>query len=91
MSNLCIVTKLQQISQKGDLAVRWLRQQKFAMGQPFMIYSKDLPTQFVYLEFASGLIQLAEIKTDSRNFSIVRNLSIDEANAIREKFKLRQF
>ncbi|MCG2612673.1 hypothetical protein LZZ85_00215 [Terrimonas sp. NA20] len=82
------MTKLKQISQKGDLAVRWLRQQKFKMGQPFMIYSKDLPMQFAYLEFASGLIQLAEIKTGSRNFSIVRDLSIAEANAICKKFKL---
>lgn len=53
-----------------------------------MIYSNELPTQFVYLEFASGLIQLAEVKSGSREFSIVRDLSIDEAAAVRKKFKL---
>lgn len=53
-----------------------------------MIYSKELSNQFVYLEFSTGAIQLAEVKTGARDFIIVRDLSAQEAAAVRKKFKL---
>ena len=82
------MTKLQNISEKGNFAVRQLRQQKFRAGQPFMIYSKELPTDQIYLELPNGVIHVARIKKGERDFLVLRDLNQGEANSLRIKYKL---
>lgn len=80
--------QLQQISEKGNLAVRRLRLSKFEAGQPFMIYSRELPKNQIYLEFSNGLIQLAQVDSSKRDFQVIRNLTQFEAKTLRVKYKL---
>jgi hypothetical protein len=82
------VSTLEQISAKGYAAVRELRLQKFRAELPFMIYTRDLPSHQFYLEYANGLIQLAQISSDGQSYDIHRHLSISESDLIRQKYNL---
>jgi len=57
-------------------------------GQSFMIYSRDLPRSYVYLEFASGLIQVAEAVSGAHDFVIIRDLDWREASDLRDLYQL---
>lgn len=80
------MTALQTIEQIGNEAVRKLRLQKLRNGRPFMINSKDLPTDQCYLEFPDGIIKLVQLKHSAKDFTVLRILSADEEQTVRRKY-----
>ncbi|RPE08759.1 hypothetical protein EGT74_17145 [Chitinophaga lutea] len=77
-----------QIENSGNFAIRKLRADKLKNGLPFMINSKDLPTNEAYLEYPCGRIALITITKESRDFIVLRNLTPHENSIIRAKFNL---
>ena len=80
------MTALQTIEQIGSEAVKKLRLQKLRNGNPFMINSKELPTDQCYLEFPDGSIKLVQLKNSAKDFTVLRTLSADEEQKIRRKY-----
>lgn len=80
------MTALQIIEQIGNEAVRKLRLRKLRKGHPFMINSKDLPSDQCYLEFPDGNIKLVELNDSAKDFTILRILSAEEEQKIRRKY-----
>lgn len=70
------------------VAVRRLRINKLRSGQPFLIYSEDLPTRHAYLEFPEGKILLVTLKKGEHDFTTIRELSSEENKAIRNRLNL---
>ena len=79
------------IEKKGADAVRKLRLLKLQTGKPFMINAKELPIGQCYLEYPDGKIALVSIMQNSIDFSIIRELTIEECNQIRVKYQLETF
>lgn len=77
-----------QIENIGNQAIRNLRRSKFVNGQPFMINSKDLPSNMCYLEYPDGKMTLVSIQRELKDFNFIRNLSPVESNEIRQKYNL---
>ena len=80
------MTALQNIEQIGSEAVKKLRLQKLRNGHPFMINSKDLPSDQCYLEFPDGSIKLVQLKNSAKDFTILRTLLTDEEQKIRQEY-----
>jgi hypothetical protein len=80
------MTVLQTIGKIGTEAVKELRLQKLRNGLPFMINSNDLEPRQCYLEFPDGVIQLAYLKKAANEFTMIRKLSLTEAQALRSKY-----
>jgi hypothetical protein len=83
------MTTLQKYGQIGTDAVRQLRENKLRAGLPFMINVDELSADQCYLEMPNGDIQLVELNARNNDFSIVRTLSLEEANVIREQLHLQ--
>jgi hypothetical protein len=83
------MTTLQKYGQIGTDAVRQLRENKLRAGLPFMINVDELSADQCYLEMPNGDIQLVELNARNNDFSIVRKLSLEEANVIREQLHLQ--
>ena len=81
------MTELNTIEKKGTEAVRKLRLQKLKTGYPFMINSKELLSNQCYLEYPNGAIKLVTFTKASRDFNVIRELSITEANTLRSRYK----
>ncbi len=84
------MSTLQNIEKKGTAAVKRLRSQKLAKGLPFMINSNELPTTQCYLEYPNGSIQLVVLSQTSRDFTVIRELSLPESNRLRATYKLTE-
>lgn len=82
------MTELQKIKIKGNTAVRNLRKKKLLSNQPFMIYSRELPKNQVYLEYADGTMRLVETLMGNQDFKFVRYLTHSESNLLRQRFNL---
>jgi hypothetical protein len=82
------VNELKIIEKRGTEAVRKLRLTKLRSGRPFMINSKELLSNQCYLEFPDGSIKLVTLKTSAKDFDILRDLSPNEANVIRQRYHL---
>ena len=80
------MTALQTIQKIGSDAVRKLRLQKLRNGRPFMINSKDLPSNKCYLEFPDGNIKLVQLDSAAKDFIVLRTLSASEEQKIRRKY-----
>jgi len=80
------MTELQLLGKKGTEAVKELRLQKLGKGYPFMINSNELESRTFYLEFPDGTIQLACSEKDTKEFTMIRELSTAEAEALRAKY-----
>ncbi|HEY2720691.1 MAG TPA: hypothetical protein VGI82_03140 [Chitinophagaceae bacterium] len=78
-----------KIDEKSALrAIKKLRKKKLNQGLPFMINSDTLDTTQCYLEYPDGSIKIVEADTRERDFQIVLELSMDDANKLRKKLKL---
>jgi hypothetical protein len=82
------MTEIEEIEQKGTAAVKRLRIKKLERGHPFMINSKDLPGNQCYLEYPNGSIALVTISKSSKDFTVLRTLSLDEQNSLRARHHL---
>ena len=80
------MTALQTIEQIGNEAVKKLRLQKLRNGRPFMINSRDLPTDQCYLEFPDGTIQLVFLKNAAKEFTVIRTLPLSEEQSLRRVY-----
>lgn len=78
------------LSWVGTNAVKKLRLNKLRHGNPFMINSKELPFDQCYLEYPSGSIVLATLARSSKDFDIIRELTIIETEDLRKKFDLER-
>lgn len=72
----------------GKIAVRQLRMSKFSQGYSFMITSQELSNGEAYLEHPDGKMDLVTAKKDAVEFTLIRNLTNQEANAVRENLNL---
>lgn len=70
----------------GTLAVKKLRLQKLRDGIPFMINSNALQEGQSYIEFPNGIIQLVSITSGDKDFTLIKELTAEEAIALRKKF-----
>jgi hypothetical protein len=82
------MSELQKIERTGTAAVKQLRRQKLLKGLPFMINSKELPSNQCYLEYPDGTIQLVSLSKTARDFDLIRELSLRESKKLRLKFNL---
>jgi hypothetical protein len=76
------------INEKGSEAVKQLRLKKLQNGQPFLIYSADLPKDQCYLEYPDGSIKLASFTKGAHDFIIIRELPENESLKVRVKYNL---
>jgi hypothetical protein len=83
-----LMLKTEDLERIGTNAVRELRINKFKNGNPFLINSKDLPSNQCYLEYANGKIILASFSSGSHDFVIIRELTDQESMALRAKLEL---
>ena len=79
---------IKQIEKAGTLAVKKLRESKFRNGLPFMINSKELPSDQCYLEYADGTIELVVLSRKDNDFKIITKISTEEGKVIRRQLKL---
>lgn len=85
------MTALQIIEKIGNEAVQELRLEKLRSGHPFMINSKELESNQCYLEYPDGRILLVFLKNAAREFTVIRTLSLAEAEVLREKYGFPSF
>lgn len=71
-------------------AIRNLRSEKLKSGHAFMIHIEELEPEQSYLEFPSGAIQLVKASTSNQDWIVIRNLSEQEANGLRQRLQLSQ-
>jgi hypothetical protein len=83
-----MVLKMEELEQLGTNAVRELRINKFKSGNPFLINSKDLPSNQCYLEYANGKIILSSFSSGSHDFVTIRELTDRESATLRSKLEL---
>ncbi len=77
-----------ELGRVGTEAVKRLRINKLKHGEPFMINSKELPIDQCYLEYPNGKILLATFSSESRDFIILRELTIEESKSLRSRLEL---
>ena len=77
-----------EIQQKGTGAVKKLRLQKLQNGIPFMINSKELPGNQCYMEYPDTSIKLVTISGSGLEFIVLRILTENECNELRQKYNL---
>ena len=80
--------KIKQIEKSGRLAVEMLRKNKLGMGLPFMINAENLPSTQFYYEYPDGYIKLVTISEDRLDFKILAELTMQQSDDIRKKYKL---
>jgi hypothetical protein len=71
-------------------AVRKLRLKKLRDGHTFLIYTSDLPSRHGYLEYPEGRITLVTVKPGEQDFTVIRELTPEENEAIRIELNLEQ-
>ena len=77
---------IDQTTAQGTVAVRKLREQKLRNGMPFMINVKELNSDECYFEYPGGHIKLVTIASHGKEMQVVRELSLNEAQGLRERF-----
>jgi len=76
------------LEKQAGLSIEQLREQKFIKNMPFMLGELDLNNNLFYYEYANGDIAIAEFESHAQNHKILRFLTIEEADNLREKFNL---
>jgi hypothetical protein len=80
--------KRKRLEKAARLAIQNLRRNKLKLGFPFMINTHLLPSDQCYMEYPDGTIKLVTIDRDNRDFKVISELSSEECNYLRRKFKL---
>jgi len=80
--------KRKKLEKAGYLAVMALRRGKLKMGFPFMINTHLLPSGQCYMEYPDGIIKIVAIDRNINDFKVISELSSEESNLLRRKFKL---
>jgi hypothetical protein len=79
---------LSEIELIGSNAVKKLRENKLQKGLPFMINSKNLPSNQAYLEYPNGSIAIVQIYKSAQDFTVIKELDIYEVSKIRTWYNL---
>jgi hypothetical protein len=79
---------IKQLENNGLKAVQILRKTKLSKGQPFMINSRQLPSNQCFLEFPEGSIKVVTIDKKENEFVVLKELSAEEILEVRKKYKL---
>jgi hypothetical protein len=79
---------IKEIETLGFNAVKTLRKSRLSRGNFFMINLNSLPPDHCYLEYPGGTIKLAIYEPGAKNFTILRELEIEESSDLRKKFNL---
>ena len=77
-----------ELEKQAGLAVDQLREKKFANNQPFMLGELDLIDEHFYYEYSNGEIAIAFFPENQKQHQVIRILSNEEADNLREKFNL---
>jgi hypothetical protein len=77
---------VRKLQNTGTEAIKKMRLDKLRNGIPFMINSKELPSNQAYLEYPDGGIVLVMLAKGSRHFTPVRSLSSSEIAIVRNKY-----
>lgn len=78
----------EELNAIGHTVVRALRRKKLSSGKTFMIYSNQLPKNQSYLEYPDLSIKVVTVGSNSRSFTIVRELTPEQATIVRENYNL---
>ncbi|PWK28365.1 hypothetical protein LV89_01149 [Arcicella aurantiaca] len=76
------------LEKQASSSIEQLREQKFVKNMPFMLGELDLSDNHFYYEYANGDIAIAEFELQTQNHKVLRFLTIEEADNLREKFNL---
>lgn len=79
---------IKQLEANGFKAVQLLRKAKLKKGQPFMINSRQLPSDQCFLEFPGGSIKVVTVSKKENEFVVVKELTDKEIQEVRKKYKL---
>ena len=79
-----------RLEKSGIQAIKKLRESKLKNGFPFMINSKELPSNQCYLEYPNGSIFLVALSRKDNDFKIITELSPTEQTLIRKELSLTQ-
>ena len=77
-----------ELEKQAGLAVEQLREEKFAKNRPFMLGQLDLTGEQFYYEYSNGDVAIAFFPENQKQHQIIRILSHEEADILREKFNL---
>jgi hypothetical protein len=77
-----------ELEKQAGLAVEQLREEHFEKGLPFMVGELDLEGEQFYYEYPNGDIAIAIFPQNQKQHQIIRVLSHEEADNLREKFNL---
>ena len=77
-----------ELEKQAALAVERLREEKFSKNLPFMLGELDLEGNQFYYEYANGGIAIATFAENQKQHQIIRYLSNQEADELREKYNL---
>jgi hypothetical protein len=80
---------IDQTAIKGTVAIRKLREHKLRNGLPFMINVKELKSNECYLEYPGGNIKLVSMTSHGKEMHVLKELSFNEAQELRERFNFR--
>lgn len=81
---------LSEIEVVGSRAVKKLRELKLKKGIPFMINSKQLPSNQAYLEYPDGSISIVQIYKSALDFTVVKKLDESEIEIVRSWFNFSE-
>ncbi len=82
--------KRKNLEKAARMAIITLRRNKLKMGFPFMINTHVLPSDQCYLEYPNGTIKIVTINRSINDFKVISELSLEESNLLRKKFRLSQ-
>ena len=77
--------QIEELAKKGTEAVKNLRRRKLLNGDFFMINVDELPEGQCYIEYPDGSIVVAALSSTGKDFDILKQLSTEESNFIREQ------
>ena len=77
--------QIEELEEKGIEAIRNLRRQKLSKGSFFMINVDGLPEGQCYIEYPDGSMVVAALSSTGKDFDILKQLSTEESNAIRNQ------
>ncbi len=77
-----------ELEKQAASAVERLREEKFSKNLPFMLGELDLEGNQFYYEYANGNIAVAEFLENQKQHQIIRFLSHQETDELREKYNL---
>jgi len=81
--------QLTEIEKRAQIAVSKLRKETLEKGEPFMIYSKDLPERMYYMEYPDGTMKIVTASHKLKDFVVEKELLPEQADLIRSRINTK--